>query len=120
MTEDTLQVQCIRHMRKKGWKLVAREWAVNSKVEGLGRGDLIFKKPGFYYVVEVRRRAIPKVFEQARFYGAVLRLKMRPGDTRQVKYGVWTCGVRRQLGVLRSPARAMSLCTRKGVCRRLG
>ena len=119
MTEDLMQRACVTSMRRKGWTLVAREWAVDSKVEGYGRGDLVFKKPGSFYVVEVKRRAIPKVFEQAKYYGAVWRMKMRQSDARPVRYGVWTCTTKRQLGVITSRKRAESLCTRKGVCRRL-
>ncbi len=120
-TEDTLQNACVNLMRRKGWTLVAREWAVNPRDESLGRGDLVFKRPGRFFVMEVKRRAIPKVYEQAKYYGAVWRLRrMRQGDRRPVSYGVFTCSSKKTLGVIRTREDALRRCTRKkAVCPRL-
>jgi Holliday junction resolvase-like predicted endonuclease len=116
MTEETLQQACVAAMSRKGWSLVAQEWAVNARREGLGRGDLVFKKPGRFLVIEVKRRAIPKVYEQAKYYGAIWKVKMRPSDRRPVSYGVFTCSTKRTLGVIRTREHALRTCTRKGIC----
>lgn len=114
-TEQDVHRECIESLVKRGWKLVAHEWVVIPRKEKYGRGDLVFKKGREYRVIECKRKPHPNVFEQAKFYGAAWKmLYAKPGY--RVKYGIWTCSLRRTLGIVRDPRR---LCRRKNACRQI-
>jgi len=108
-TEEDVHRHCILSHLKRGWKVVAHEWIVIPRKEKYGRGDLVFKKGREYRVIECKRKPHPNVFEQAKFYGAAWKvLYAKPGY--RVKYGVWTCSLKRILGTVVDPRR---LCIRK-------
>ena len=106
---------CAEHYIARGWKVKAHEWIVIPGKEQWGRGDLVFQKGREYMVIEVKRKPHPNVFEQAKFYGAAWKmLYARPGY--RVRYGVWTCTLKRIMGTVTDPFRQ---CRRKNACRQI-
>ena len=106
---------CAEHYIAQGWKVKAHEWIVIPGKEKWGRGDLVFQKGREYMVIEVKRKPHPNVFEQAKFYGAAWKmLYARPGY--RVRYGVWTCTLKRVMGTVTDPFRQ---CRRKNACRQI-
>jgi len=106
---------CAEHYIALGWKVKAHEWIVIPGKEKWGRGDLVFQKGREYLVIEVKRKPHPNVFEQAKFYGAAWKmLYARPGY--RVRYGVWTCTLKRIMGTVTDPFRQ---CRRKNACRQI-
>jgi hypothetical protein len=113
-TEEDVHRGCIEAFTKRGWKLVAHEWVVIPRKEQYGRGDLVFRKGREYRVIECKRKPHPNVYEQSKFYGAVWKmLYAKPGYS--VKYGIWTCSLRRTLGTVQNARR---LCKRDA-CRQI-
>lgn len=111
-TEESVHQDCIRYYTSKGWKMLRHEWIVIPRKEAYGRGDLVFLKGKEYRVIECKRKPHPNVFEQAKFYGAAWKmLYARSGY--KVKYGVWTCSLKRILGTVYNPYK---LCKRKRAC----
>ena len=114
-TEETVHMVCAEHYIALGWKVKAHEWIVIPGKEKWGRGDLVFQKGREYLVIEVKRKPHPNVFEQAKFYGAAWKmLYARPGY--RVRYGVWTCTLKRIMGTVTDPFRQ---CRRKNACRQI-
>jgi len=112
-TEQDVHNHCIESHLRRGWKIAAHEWQVVPSKEKYGRGDLVFIKNKEYRVIECKRKFWPNVIEQAKFYGAAWKmLYAKPGYI--VRYGIWTCSVKRTLGTVKNP---MKLCTRPSVCR---
>ncbi|BAT22444.1 hypothetical protein [Yellowstone lake phycodnavirus 2] len=114
-TEEQVHQDCIRYYLARGWKLKGHEWIVVPRKEKYGRGDLVFLKGKEYRVIEVKRKPHPNVFEQAKFYGAAWKMLYARSGYR-VRYGVWTCSIKRMLGTVRDPTR---LCLRRNACRQI-
>ena len=114
-TEESVHMDCAAHYIARGWKVKAHEWIVIPGKEKWGRGDLVFQKGREYIVIEAKRKPHPNVFEQAKFYGAAWKmLYARPGY--RVRYGVWTCTLKRIMGTVTDPFRQ---CRRKNACRQI-
>lgn len=118
LDENHVQLECIAFFVKHGWKLVRREWRVVPYTDEHGVGDLVFKRDRIYAVIECKRRAMPQVFEQARFYAAAWLLQHAVDPKPVVLYGAWCCGSRAILGVLQTRAEAAQVCGRS-VCAHL-
>jgi hypothetical protein len=104
--EHSLQQQLIsiREVDKRlpYTQLYAQEWEVEPGLPQFGKGDLVFKRPGFeeYLVVETkyitdntgrvaitnRKRSRKKVLEQARRYGAALQRRYPEADVKIATY----------------------------------
>ena len=54
MNESTLQERVILKLKSKGWNLLAREYYVFPKMQHLGKGDLLFRKDKYLFVVETK------------------------------------------------------------------
>ena len=115
LTEEDVHRHCTESHLKRGWRLVAHEWLVVPRKEKYGRGDLVFKKGREYRVIECKRKPHPNVYEQAKFYGAAWKMLYAKPGTR-VRYGIWTCSVKRMLGTVHDPSR---LCLRRNACRKI-
>lgn len=109
-TEQDLHRECVRHYLVRGWVVVAHEWIVIPRKEAYGRGDLVFRRGKEYRVIECKRKPHPNVFEQARFYGAAWKMLYAKSGY-SVRYGVWTCSVKKMLGTVVRP-----VCLRKRAC----
>lgn len=109
--ELTLHNECIRFMTAAGWKLVRHEWQVVKGANEHGVGDLVFSKKNVDCVIECKRSTVPKVFEQARYYGAAWKL-LYATKQKNVMYGVWTCNTKSITGILQSNKDAREICER--------
>lgn len=96
-TEIHLHRDCIYTFRNEGWQLVAHEWKAKTWDGKEGVGDLVFKKGNIYLVIECKRKAKPKVYDQAVFYSKAWAQKH---IGKIVLYGVWTCSTQELLGRL--------------------
>ena len=110
--EYSLQQQLINDTAKRRpyAKLYAREWQVKPGHPNCGKGDLVFKRPGFeeYLVVETkylnqrsgrtactsRTRSRKKVVEQALHYGAEFK-KLHPNARVEIATYTNECGLRK-------------------------
>lgn len=97
--------------------MVAHEWSVTHGKMEHGVGDLVFQKKNTYLVIECKRRKSERVYEQAKFYAAVWRVR-HPCICHTVLYGVWTSYQQDILGIIPSRKEARALCGRK-VCREI-
>lgn len=115
--ESILHEDCIHHMTSLGWNVVAHEWSVTHGKLEHGVGDLVFQKHNMYLVIECKRRKSERVYEQAKFYAAVWRVR-HPCACNTILYGVWTSYQQDILGIITSRKEARALCGRK-VCREI-
>lgn len=115
--ESILHHDCIKHMDMLGWNMIAHEWSVTHGKLEHGIGDLVFQKKNTYLIIECKRRKSERVYEQAKFYGAVWRAR-HPCACNTILYGVWTSYQQDILGSIATKKEARALCGRK-VCREL-
>lgn len=109
--EPQMHEDCIRHLRRRGWKMVAHEWIVVAGHEEYGRGDLVFQRwpLPIYLVIEAKRRHGHKVREQARFYGAAWKVQHAPPHA-LVAFGIWTIPCQEVLGWVGCHGSAARIC----------
>jgi hypothetical protein len=112
-TEEKVQADCIQFMSKHGWKLIRQEWFVVENEAKHGVGDLVFIKGKVYAVIECKKHAHENVYEQAQYYGAAWFLNGGARKDHVVTYGIWTCRVKKILGLLQTRKEALELCKRK-------
>jgi hypothetical protein len=113
VSEEQVQRECIEFMSKHGWKLIRHEWFVVKDEAKHGVGDLVFIKGKLYAVIECKKHAHENVYEQAEYYGAAWFLGGGARKDHMVAYGIWTCRVKKIMGLLQTRKDALELCKRK-------